>query len=63
MANKMRENNDGWMVRKEKEMHIRAIDGLTENGCEEETRDNREENSFLLVLKRAQLGQASEDNL
>lgn len=22
MANKMRENNDGWMARKEKEMHI-----------------------------------------
>lgn len=22
IANKMRENNDGWMARKEKEMHI-----------------------------------------
>lgn len=48
---------------RERDAHYRAIDRLTENGREEETRDNREENSFLLVLKRAQLGQASEDNL
>lgn len=53
---------DGWLA-KRKRCSYRAIDRPTENGRKEETRDNREENSFLLVLKRARLGQTSEDNL
>lgn len=39
----------------ERDAHYRAIDRPTENGRnghEEETRDNREENSFLLMPKR-----------
>lgn len=36
---------------RERDVHYRAIDRPTENGREEETRDNREENSFLLAKK------------
>lgn len=41
-------------MRRERDAHYRAIDGPTENGRngrEGETRDNREENSFLLAPK------------
>lgn len=38
---------------RERDAHYGAIDRPTENGREGETRDNREENSFLLAKKGA----------